>query len=145
MATNITARHLNDQKRTAEAVTVTVPAIAREGGGRTLQPPVYYQYGDDLQASVLNAGTVVQKTYLIVEEAFPASSTVTVSVNGTAVFTDADITAKGLTASTTEDLLIETAGNVVITIGGGTGDITSGKLKVVCEIISTQLKNGNYV
>jgi hypothetical protein len=145
MATiNVTARHLNDQKRTAEAVVVTVPAIAQERGGRTLQPPLYYQYGDVLQATVLPAGTIIQKVYLVVDEAFPASSTATVSVNGTAFFTDADITAKGLTASTTEDLLVEAPQNLEVTIGGGSGDITFGKLRVVLEILSTNLKNGNY-
>ena len=145
MATiNITSRHLNQDKRTAEAVVVTVPAIAQERGGRTLQPPLYYQYGDTLQATVLPAGTIIQKVYLVVDEAFPAGSTATVTVNGTDFFTDADITAKGLTASTTEDMHIEVTQNIDVTINGGTGDIIAGKLRVVAEILSTQLKNGNY-
>ena len=141
---NITSRHLNQDKRTAEALVVTVPAIAQERGGRTLQPPLYYQFGDKLIATVLTPGTLVQKSYIVIEEAFPSGATVTVTVNGTAVFTDAAIDAKGTLVSTTEDQYVETGGTVEIVINGGTGDITVGKLKVVSEILSTNISNGNY-
>ena len=141
---NITARHLNQDKRTAEAIVVTVPAIAQERGGRTLQPPMYYQFGDTLVANVLNAGTIVQKSYLIVEEPFPSGATATVSINGVDVFTDSTIDAKAVVVSTQEDIFVEAGATVEVTINGGTGDIITGKLKVVSEILSTNLTNGNY-
>ena len=126
MATNITSRHLNQDKRTAEALVVTVPAIAQERGGRTLLPPIYYQFGEVLQATVLSPGMIIQKAYVVVEEAFPASTTVTVAAGGTALFTDLDVTSKGINVSTSEDEWIETGGNIEVTFGGGTGDTPGG-------------------
>ena len=144
MATNITSRHLNQDKRTAEAIVVTVPAVMQESAGRTLQPPKYYQYGDALVANVLNAGVIVQKTYLIVEEPFPTGATATVNANGITLFTDSTIDAKAVVVSTHEDIFVEAGATIEITINGGTGDITTGKLKVVSEILSTNLTNGNF-
>lgn len=145
MATlNITNRYNNRDKRFAEAVVISLPSQLEEGGVRLSTPPVLAQFGDDYVASVVEPDTVVQIAYLVVDEAFAASSTVTVTVGTTALFTDLDITSAGLNVSAVTDELVTAGADITITPGGGTGDIEEGALRVVLETVSMSLKNGNY-
>lgn len=146
MATlNITNRYLNRDKRYAEAVVVTLPSQLEEGGVRLSTPPVYAQQDDSYTATVVERESIVKKCYLIIDEAFPASTVLAVSVGVTAFHADIDATAEGLTASATEDLLVTAGATVTITPSGGTaGDITTGKARVVLDVVSTELNNGNY-
>jgi len=145
MATvNLTNRYLNENKRYREDVVVTLPAVLNEGGGRNQAQPEYIQGSDDLIAHVVEADTIVQKAYLIVDEAFPAGALLAVDVAGTAMFTAVDLTAVGLTASATEDLYVPKKESVEAVITGITGDVTTGKARIVLATEHPSLKNGQY-
>ena len=144
MATSITDKFLNQDKRETEALTVTLPAILDEGGGRNQSAPTYAQFGEPYVASVAPKESILGKSYLIVEEAFANTATVTVSINGVDIFTDIVIATAGLTISTVEDELFLLGGDVVITLGTLTGDATVGKLKVVNNYTPYTIKNGRY-
>ena len=144
MATSITTRFLNQDKRESEALTVTLPAVLDEGGGRLQSAPSYAQFGEAYTASVAPKESILGKTYLIVEEAFEALSTVTVTIGGVAMFTGVAISATGITVSAAEDALLLAGGDVVITLNVGTGDATVGKLKVVTNYTPYTVKNGRF-
>ena len=145
MATvNITNRFLNENKAYAEAVVVTVPAVLSQGGGRSQADPVYVQGGDALTAGVVEAQTILKKAYLIVDEAFPAGATLDVDIAGTAMFTSADLTATGLVVSTIVDQYFANKQTVTSVVAGITGDVTTGKFRIVLDAVHPDLKNGQY-
>lgn len=132
-------------KRYREDVVVTLPAVLNVGGGRANALPTYVQGGDDHTASVVEADTIVQKAYLIVDEAFAATATVTVKIGATEVFAGTTaITSTGIQVSATEDLLVTAKSDVTITVGTLTGDVTTGKLRVVLACDHPSLNNGQY-
>ena len=141
---NIATRHLNDQKRVAEAVVMTVPAIAQENGGRLSAPPIYYQYGDNLIGPQCGPNTIIKSAILVVREPFPTGTTVSVTFGGTALFTDTVVDAKAIVVSTVENLYVEIGGTLEATLSGGTGDITVGELEVILDVISANLTSGSY-
>ncbi len=145
MATvNVTNLFLNENKRYREDVVVTLPAVLKSGGGRSQADPQYIQGGDALTAAVIEADTIVQKTYLIVDEAFPTGAVLDVDIAGTAMFTSADLTATGLVVSTGEDNYFAKKQTVTSTISGVTGDITTGKARIVLATEHPSLNNGQY-
>lgn len=145
MATvNISNLFLNENKRYREDIVVTVPAVLNQGGGRSNATPTYVQGGDALTASVIEADTIVQKAYLIVDEAFPTDAVAAVTIGGAGYFADVDLTATGLVVSTNVDDLYTAGGDVVVTITGITGSITTGKLRVVVAAEHPSLNNGQY-
>ena len=144
MATNITNRFMNENKRYAEAVVVTVPAILSQGGGRSQAQPVYVQGADVLSANVIEHDTIIKKVYLNIQEAFPAGATVTATINGVDYFAAVDGTATGLTTSVEVDNHVDVPTSVDVTIGGIVGDVTTGKAVVVVDAIHPGLKNGQY-
>jgi hypothetical protein len=146
MAVSITHDYLNQAKREEEALTVTLPSLLREGGGRAGTLPSYVQYGESYLASVVVKNSIAPKLYLVVEEAFPTGATATVTVGGTAAFTDLAVDATGANVSATEDVYFTTGGDVSITINHATetGNVNVGKLKVVVPYIPFDVKNGRY-
>ena len=144
MAVSITGKFLNQDKREFEALTVTLPSVLVPGGGRLQSSPEYVQYGETYVASVTPAKAIGGKSYLYVEEALPSGSLATITVDGNTVFTDVDVATTGLTVSTTEDFLMTTGGDVTIVISGGTGNVTTGELKVVTNYVPFTVKNGRY-
>lgn len=149
MATvNITNLFLNENKRYREDVVVTVPAVLNEGGGRSNALPTYVKAADTLSAEVVEPDTIVQKAYLIVDEAFPATAVLGASVGATAVFAAVDLTVVGLVVSATVDLLV-TAKSAVTASITGTGltagdDVTTGKFRIVLATEHPSLNNGQY-
>jgi hypothetical protein len=141
---NITNRFLNENKRYSENVVVTVPSIITNGGGRSQAQPMYLQGGDTLTASVLEQDTIVAKAYLIVDEVFPVGALGLVTIGGVTVHTGIDLTATGMTVSVTEDTYLPNGGDVVVTVSGITGDVTTGKLRVVLATEHPKLNNGQY-
>ena len=145
---NITSKYLNQDKREAEAITVTLPAVANIGGGRTNKSPTYNKYGDKHIAYVVPKDSIIQKIYLDVEEAFPAGSVVVVNVGGTeAIAVTQVLTAQAFVVSATEDLVARanTTIDITVTGGGSAGaDILTGKLNVIVETIPYKEKNGRY-
>ena len=141
---NITERFYNQDKRYAEAVIVTVPSQLMPGGGRTNNPTQFVQGGDELIASVVEPDTLIQKAYLIIEEAFPVGATLSVTIGTDAFFAAADATVVGLSVSLIEDIHSFDPKDAVIVVGGITGDVGFGKAKVVLDTIHPSLKNGMY-
>jgi len=142
---NITSRYLNQDKREGEAITVSLPAVSNVGGGRTQKSPVYNQFGDLHIAYVIPNNSITQKTYLVIEEAFPAGATISVNtIAGAQLFSGVDATVLGLTVATLEDELFIETDAIRITVDGGTGDILTGLARVVTETIPYLEKNGRY-
>lgn len=145
MATvNITNRFLNENKRYAEAVVVTVPAVLNEGGGRGQADPTYYQGGDSVAAAVIEADTLIKRAYIDIEEAFPAGALIAVDIAGTNYFGNVPADASGITVSTEEDNIFRNKQTVSLTISGVTGDITTGKARIILDCIHGSLNNGQY-
>ncbi|MCI4435352.1 MAG: hypothetical protein JHC33_00895 [Ignisphaera sp.] len=147
MATvNISGQFLNAEKREHEAVVVTLPALLSPNGGRANPNPTYLQVADVMTANVLPKEVITGKVYLLVEEAFPAGMTATVTVGGTTTNTAVSVAAAGLTASASVDLLKANGGTVTVTINHATvtGNITTGKLRVIVDTIPYTVRNGRY-
>ncbi len=146
MAITITEQFLNQDKRETEAITVTLPAVLDEGGGRTNAAPTYVVVAEEYLAAVAPKQSIVGKSYLVVEEAFPAGMLATVSIGGVALFTAVSVAAAGIAVSAVEDELLLAGGDVSITITHATvtGNIETGKLKVVNSYIPYTVKNGRY-
>ena len=144
MAISITDKFLNRDKREYEAIVVTLPATLSEGGGRTKALPTYVQYGEDYLASVVPSKSVIDKAYVVIDEPYPAGTLATISLKGTAIFTDVPLETAGVVVSTTEDILVTTAGDISITLSGGTGDATTGKIMVVANYVPFTVKNGRF-
>jgi len=144
MATSITSAYLNQDKRETEALTITLPSVLNDGGGRLNADPTYLQSGEDYVASVIPNECIISQTYLVVDEAFPTGAKVTVSVAGTEMFKDVAVDALGLTISTETDKFMKAGGDVKITVTSGSGDVKVGKLMVISNCISYAVKNGRY-
>jgi len=144
MATNTTSKYLNQDKRESEAITVTLPAVSNIGGGRAQRSPVYNQFAEEYVAYVVPAGSIVQKAYVIIEEAMPAGALLEVTVGGTVVATGVLADAVAMTVAGTEDLWFPNDTNIKMVVTGGTGDILTGIAKVVVETIPYNEKNGRY-
>ena len=144
MATDITSRYLNQDKRESEDIVVTIPSVLQAGGGRSQAQPIYVQGGEALTAAVVEDDTIVQKAYLIVDEAFPAGATLDVDIAGTAMFSTVDLTATGLTVSTVEDAYFKLVQTVTSVVSGITGDVTSGKARIVLATEHPSIANGRF-
>ena len=143
---NITNRFTNQQKRYAESVVMTCPAVINEGGGRANIEPTYIGSGDAWTANIVEADTIGKKVYLIIDEAFPTGTTISVDIAGTAFFTDAAADAVGTTVSTVEDTLWKNGQTITtMAVNGAAGSpITEGVARVVIDSVSLSLNNGNY-
>ncbi len=141
---NITALFNNQQKRYSEAVVVNLPSILKSGRGRSQAQPVYVQGGEALTAAVIEDDTLVTKAYVNVIEAFPAGATLDVDIAGTAFFTSVDLTTTGVVVSTEEDHHFAKRQTVTSVVGGVTGDVTTGRLSIILDVIHASLKNGQY-
>ncbi len=145
MATvNITARYVNQQKRYAESVVVTVPAMLEAGGGRTNSEPTYIQGGDAITAAVIEPNTLIKKLYVQIDEAFPAGALINVNIAGVDYIVGADGATTGLVVSTEEDNFLKNGQTVTTSITGVSGDVTTGLLRIMIDTLSPNLKNGNY-
>jgi hypothetical protein len=143
---NVTNLFNNQDKRFAEAVVMTCPAMISEGSHRTGQGPVYIQSGDAWTAAIVESDTIMKKVYLVVDEAFPSGTTLSVDIAGTAYLTDVPGDATGLTVSTTEDAFLKAGQTITVgVVNGAAGtNVTEGVCRVVIDSVSPSLKNGNY-
>jgi hypothetical protein len=145
MATvNLTNRYNNQDKRFAESVVMAIPAQLEEGGARLSTPPVHAQYGDALTAAIIEPDTIIKTAYLIIDEAFPAGTTVDVDIAGTAYFTAVDVTSEVMVVSSVQNGHFKNGQTITVVFSGGTGNITTGVARVVLDTVSPLLKNGNY-
>ena len=72
------------------------------------------------------------------------TATVTLSNDGTALFTDADITATGLQVSSVVDFYVSTQEGITIVLSDDQVAGAAGSIRVVAEYISTDTNNGIY-
>jgi hypothetical protein len=143
---NVTNRFLNQDKRYSEAVVMTCPAIIDEGSQRANIGPTYITSGDAWTAQTIESDTIIQKVYLIIDEAFPANTTISVDIAGTAYLTDVDGSVEDMTTSTTEDVLIKNPQTITVGVVNGPAgtEIQTGVARVVIETVHPSLKNGQY-
>ena len=143
---NVTNRFLNQDKRYSEAIVMTCPAIIDEGSQRANIGPTYIKSGDAWTAQTIERDTIIQKVYIIIDEAFPSGATISVDIAGTAYLTDVAADATGLTVSTTEDVLIKNPQTITVGItSGSTGtEVQTGVARVVVDTVHPSLKNGQY-
>jgi len=143
---SIQNRFNNQDKRYAEAIVMTCPAMYEEGGQRAGTPPKYVTSGDSYTAQIVEPGTIVKKAYLVIDEAFPTGATISVDVAGNTFFSDAPADAKGITVSTLEDVHLANKQTISVMIVNGTEGtvIQEGVARVVFDTVSINLKNGNY-
>jgi len=144
MDINITERFKNNNKRQNFTGVFTAPAMYESGSHRAGTPPSYIKCSDAYIGSVLEPDTIIQKVYLRVTEPFPSGITATVCVNGTDVIVNEPVDTKKFVVSTTEDILVETRGNVKVTFNGSCDEIKEGELAVIYETISIDKKTGSY-
>lgn len=143
---NVTNRFLNENKRYSEAVVMTCPAIIDEGSQRANIGPTYIKSGDAWTANTIEADTIIQKVYLIIDEAFPSGATISVDIAGTSYLSAVAADATGLTVSTTEDVLIKNGQTITVGITSGTvgTEVQTGVARVVVDTVHPSLKNGQY-
>ena len=143
---NVTPQFGNQDKRSAEAVVMTCPAMIKEGSARTGQGPEYITSGDAWTAATVEADTIVKKAYLIIDEAFPANTKLSVDIAGTPYFVDVDGAVEGIVVSTEEDGYFKLGQTITVGVVNGTAgtSIESGVCRVVLDEVSVSLRNGNY-
>ena len=142
---SIADRWLNRQKRSTEAVVVTLDSILSEGQGPR-EDPEYIISWDGYTADVIEPDTIITKAFIIVDEEFPSGTVANVDVAGTSFFADAALPASGVVVSATEDVYFKRGQTVTISVnaGGSPAPITQGKLRVVFETVKTGLSDGAY-
>ena len=146
MATvNITGQFLNKEKRSHDTIVVTVPSVLVPTSGRTNAAPQYIQANDVMSAAVVEAGSVLTKAYLIIDEAFPTGTTITVTGYGQTLFTAVVATATGLTVSSVVDKYLAAGGSLTVAVlNASAGNIVTGKVRLVVDTISPLIKTGSY-
>ena len=129
---DVTNRFLNENKRYEEGVVVTIPSVLQHGGGRSNADPVYLQGGDEIVAQVIEEDTIIKKAYIIIDEAFPSGASIAVNVGTDVALTAIDGTTVAMTASSTfEDEYYADKAEVKVVVSGITGDVLTGKARVV--------------
>jgi len=143
---SIADRFNNRDKRYAESVVMTCPAVYEDGSPRTGSGDKEIASGDAYTAAIIEPGTIVKKAYLIIDEAFPTGAKISVDIAGTAFFTDVAGDATGVTVSTVEDKFFQAGQTITVGIVAGTAGtpVKNGVARVVLDTVSTNLKNGNY-
>jgi hypothetical protein len=145
---SVADRWTNRQKRTTEALVVTLDHLLDEGKGNR-EAPEYIKSWDGYTADVVEADTLITKVYCIVDECFPAGAALTVDIGGKAFFSSAaglDSCTGNPIVSALEDVYFANGQTVTISveISGAPQDITQGKLRLVIETIAPSQNNGNY-
>ena len=143
---SIADRFNNRDKRYAESVVMTCPAVYDEGSPRTGSGDKTITSGDAYTAAIVEPNTVIKNAYVIIDEPFPAGTTLSVDIAGTAYFTDVPADATGMTVSTVENVFLRNGQTITTMLVNGTAGtpITEGVARVVLDTVSTNLKNGNY-
>ena len=142
--TSISELNLNNQQRDSAALAVNLKAVKTPAGPNG--PIVYNQFGEDYIATVIPANCILAETYLVTEHAMPAGALATVSINGTEVFGAVPVDVVGAQRSAVGlGITFDGADDVIITITGGTGDITTGDITVVTRTLEWKTVNGSYV
>ena len=142
---SVADRWLNRQKRSTEAVVMTLDHILDEGKG-SREDPEYIISWDGYTADIVEDDTIITKAYIIVDEEFAAGTVATVDIGGVAFFSDAALPAGGIVVSATEDVYFKRGQTITVSVnaGGAPQPVTQGKLRVVLETIKPGLNDGAY-
>ena len=145
MATvDITTKFTNQDKREAEGIVITVPSVLKQGGGRSQAQPIFIQGGDALTASVIGKDTLIKGAYLRIDEAFPTGAKINVDIAGTQYFVAVAGDSVGFTVSAEADNFLANPQTVTISVTGVTGDVTTGKARVMLDVFHPNIANGNF-
>ena len=142
---SVADRWLNRQKRSTEAIVMTLDSVLDEGKG-SREDPEYIISWDGYTADVIEADTIITKAYIIVDEEFPSGTVANVDVAGETFFADAALPASGIVVSSLEDIYFKKPQTITVSVnaGGSPAPITQGKLRVVFETIKPGLNDGAY-
>ncbi len=145
MATvNISSLFENNLRKISEVGVAELNATINTSGDRLGQGAVYALGGDEHICYTIPADSIAPKFYIIVDEAFDAATTATITtiVDGTAIATALDVATVGPTVSALVDTYFDAVDGIKIVLNQ---DVTVGKLRVVAEYISASTNNGIYV
>ena len=100
---SVADRWLNRQKRSTEAVVMTLDHILDEGKG-SREAPTYINEWDGYTADIIEPDTIITKAFIIVDEEFDSGMVANVDIGGVAFFSDAALPTAGMIASAMEDV-----------------------------------------
>lgn len=145
MATvNISSLFENNLRKVSEVGVAELNAALDTSGDRLGQGTVYAKGGDDHICYTIPADSIAPKFYVIVDEAFDAGTTATITtvVDGTSIAAALDVATVGPTVSALVDTYFDATDGIKIVLSA---DVTVGKMRVIAEYISASTNNGIYV
>ena len=138
---SVDALFKNNLRRANEVITVTLPALIREANVRTGQGAEYVATGTTYVTSNIPADVILQKVYLVVDEAMGGTVTVT-NLDGTKTFfSAAAVTSAGAAVSSVVDTLVTAEDGFAITFSANQ---TAGQVRIVAEFLSNDTNIGIY-
>ncbi len=145
MATvNVSALFENNLRKVSEVGVGTLCAEIGTSGDRLGQGATYAKGGDEHLIYTIPKDSIAPKFYIIVDEAFDAGTTATITtiVDDDAMFTAIDIAALTHSVSPLEDTYFDAVDGFKIVLNQ---DVTVGKLRVIAEYISGSTNDAIYV
>ncbi len=141
---NISALFENNLRKVSEVGVGTLCAAISTSGDRLGQGIVYAKGGDEHLIYTIPKDSIAPKFYLIVDEAFDAGTTATITtiVDNDAMFTAIDVAALTHSVSPLEDTYFDAADGFKIVLNQ---DVTVGKLRVIAEYMSGSTNDAIYV
>jgi hypothetical protein len=142
MATDVTGRFKNNLRRVSAVAVASMPGELEGENVRVSRPAQYIVGGENYIAYNIPAGSIMTKAYLEVVSPMVGTLDVSLTNGGDTVFTAADITAVGLTVSTTlVDVLTDTQEGLTLTFSDNQ---TGGLVRVVVEYVSGLTNDSTY-
>lgn len=142
---NLTAQFENNLRRFADGSTATIPAVVAPADVRTGVAQENVVSTDVYLAYSIPANVVVQKYYLIVEEAFDITlGTVTITdMDDNALFTAVDVLTVGATVSAVVDDYKALANGYKVAFNANSA-AGVGRLKVVAQYVNVEATDGRF-
>lgn len=142
--TSLTYKFGNNFENEKSSVAITVPALIEANKGRGSIPPIYVVSGEEYQSVSIPENCVISNMYLVVEA--PMAGTVTVSIDGTDVFTDEPIATIGAITSSvvTGEFPLYTTTPQAVSFVFNT-DQTAGSIKLAFDFIQLDTNTAKYV
>ncbi len=145
MATvNVSALFENNLRKISEVGVGTLCAEIGTSGDRLGQGATYAKGGDEHLIYTIPKDSIAPKFYVIVDEAFDAGTTATITtiVDGDVIVTDLDVATVAPTVSVLVDTYFDAVDGFKIVLNQ---DVTVGKLRVLAEYISGSTNDAIYV
>jgi phage tail sheath gpL-like len=87
---------------------------------------------------------LIKHAYLQIDEAFPTGAVINVDIAGTQYFVAVPADVTGFTVSSETNNFLLNPQTVTISITGVTGDVTTGKARVMFDVFHPNIKNGQF-